>query len=509
MTTLLIYILKWALCLAVLYIPFAIMLRKETFAKLNRILLLGIIVISSLLPLIEITYPVEVLLPTEDFTAIIKNGDIPANATASTATKESMTLFTWRNAGIIYIAGVICSLLLGIVNIARLLTTMRRGELWRDRQKGIVIHCHADSIAPFSWFNHIVISEKDYNECSREIMLHEKGHIHNLHSWDMLFLSLIKSVQWFNPFIYILSADLKDIHEYEADRYVLEHHCDTRAYQLLILRKAIGDTQFTLANSFSQSSTRKRITMMARRRSGKWSRSKCLYIVPTAIAATLLFAKPEYIYSTPPVEVGTESAKATMQLDTVPVTAAALPAVTEKKKDNSTPIKKQKTAEAAKATGLPADTTSNRRNETPAPDVTAVEKIDRSHVIEPYYEFINIDGCYIGDDTDMANIGKCSIRVRFTCDENGRAENITTGSCNISIKGKCSEDMDRVIEHINNVITEAARSHIASKEWFPVADDSNTTTLFEASLTFHHGNNSIIKSNDVNRPLMVGLTPVR
>ena len=69
--------------------------------------------------------------------------------------------------------------------------------------------------------------------------------------------------------------------------------------------------------------------------------------------------------------------------------------------------------------------------------------------------------------------------------------------------------MDRVIEHINNVITEAARSHIASKEWFPVADDSNTTTLFEASLTFHHGNNSIIKSNDVSRPLMVGLAPVR
>ena len=508
MTTLLIYILKWALSLALLYIPFAIMLRKETFAKLNRILLLGIIVISSLLPLVEITFPVEVMLPTGNFTAITENGDMPTNAVTATATKESITLLTWRNAGIIYITGVICSLLVCIVNIVRLRRSMRHGMLWYDRQKGIVIHCHANGVTPFSWFNHIVISERDYNECGREILLHEEGHIRNLHSWDMLFLNLIKALQWFNPFIYILAADMKDIHEYEADRYVLEHHCDTRAYQLLILRKAIGDTQFTLANNFSQSSTRKRITMMARKRSGKWSKGKILYVLPTALATTLLFAKPEYIYSTPQVEIAAKTPDITVPPNIEPTTASDMPAVTEKKKTKGTPIKKQKIAEVA-TTGLPAGTTCNSSYETPAPAVAVADEGVRGYVIEPYYEFININSSGIGDEAGIANIGKCSIRVCFTCNENGRAENITTGSCNISIKGNDNEDMDVMIEHINNVVANAARAHVTSKEWFPITVDSNTATLFEVNLTFHHGDNSIIKPSDVNRPLLVGLTPVK
>ena len=51
------------------------------------------------------------------------------------------------------------------------------------------------------------------------------------HSYDMLFISIVKSLQWFNPFIYLLGSDIKEIHEYEADKYVLQHNGNTQAYR--------------------------------------------------------------------------------------------------------------------------------------------------------------------------------------------------------------------------------------------------------------------------------------
>ena len=66
MTTLLIHILKWALCLAVLYIPFTLLLRKETFASLNRRMLLGIVAVSAMLPLFTVRFTIE-----KDIAAVI------------------------------------------------------------------------------------------------------------------------------------------------------------------------------------------------------------------------------------------------------------------------------------------------------------------------------------------------------------------------------------------------------------------------------------------------------
>ena len=92
----------------------------------------------------------------------------------------------------------------------------------------------------------------------------------------MLLISIVKALQWFNPFIYLLANDIKEIHEYEADRYVLQRNGNTQAYQMLILKKAVGNIPFPLANSFSQSHVRKRIKMMSRKQSSSGKRCKWL-----------------------------------------------------------------------------------------------------------------------------------------------------------------------------------------------------------------------------------------
>ena len=273
-----IYIFKWALCLVLLYIPFTVLLKKETFATFNRMLLIGIIAASAILPAITVTYPVEVdivrvidatgniVTETHESELLEKEDTIPTIDNKGYHWKEILTTNTVAG---IYLIGIALTLLLRIIETVKIVHSMRRDTVKKERYNGMTLHCYANEIAPFSWFGHVAISLSDYREYGKEILLHEEGHYRNRHSWDMLLISAVKSLQWFNPFAYMIANDMKEVHEYEADRYVLKHLGNTSAYQLLLLRKAVGETAFNLANNFSQSSARKRIMMMARKSSAK------------------------------------------------------------------------------------------------------------------------------------------------------------------------------------------------------------------------------------------------
>ena len=184
-------------------------------------------------------------------------------------------------------------LLWRIMQILRMNYIVRQGNLWHEAEGGIDIHCHAGEVSPFSWMNHVVISERDFHENGREILLHETGHIRSLHSWDLLLLSAVQILQWWNPLAYVFASSLRDVHEYEADDYVLRHGISARDYQLLLIKKAVGTSSYTFANNFDHSLTLKRITMMQKSKSSVWMRSKVLYIIPMATLALSAFATSE------------------------------------------------------------------------------------------------------------------------------------------------------------------------------------------------------------------------
>ena len=138
--------------------------------------------------------------------------------------------------------------------------------------------------------NHIVISEKDYLENGKQILLHETAHIRCRHSWDIIWLSIVEIFQWFNPFAWMLSKDLQDIHEFEADSYVIRQGEDAYNYQLLLIEKAVSKSSFSLANSFNSSQIKQRIRMMNHRPSHPWAKMKHLYLIPIAILILGIFS---------------------------------------------------------------------------------------------------------------------------------------------------------------------------------------------------------------------------
>ena len=294
MITLLIYSIKSALVLALLYLPYTLMLRQESFFRMNRITLLTILMLSLVLPIVDIP---SLATPEQPVVYEMQQRIMLMTQEAETTSMslaETTRTFSWLGIlALVYIIGICLALCIRLWQLFRIGQIIRGGCLWTDKSGKATIYCHIDDVAPFSWMRSIVISESDYKPFGREIMLHEKAHILSLHSMDILFLTLVEAVQWWNPIAYLLGRSLRDVHEYQADDYVLHQGISLHNYQELLVKKALANTSYAFANNFNHSLIKKRIYMMNHPKSNPWLRSKVLYILPVMLVVLTAFATPK------------------------------------------------------------------------------------------------------------------------------------------------------------------------------------------------------------------------
>ncbi len=302
MGTFLVYILKSAACLAVFYLFYKLLMSRDTFHRFNRFALLGLLVLSSLLPLVEasVNSPAAVQETMLTLEQLLLMADIQPEGESMAAATPSATVLWLRAALLVYLTGIVFFIVRNLCSLARLDRLIRQGKrealdsyLPDRKEKNVRLVVHDHDIAPFSWMHWIVIARKDLEENGREILIHELAHIRNRHSWDLLLADLCIFVQWFNPAAWLLKQELQNIHEYEADETVLREGVNARNYQMLLIKKAVGTRLYSMANSFNHSSLKKRITMMLKEKSNPWARAKYLYILPLAALAVTAFARPE------------------------------------------------------------------------------------------------------------------------------------------------------------------------------------------------------------------------
>ena len=298
MGTFLVYILKSAACLAVFYLFYKLLMSRDTFHRFNRFALLGLLVLSSVLPLVEVS--VNRPAPVHETMLTLEQLLLLADVQAEGEIVSQPTTALWvRVALLVYLAGIVFFAVRNLWSLGRLGVLLRRGRLERladwlpGRVENVRLVVHNRDIAPFSWMRYIVLSRKDLEENGREILIHELAHIRNHHSWDLLLADLCIFVQWFNPAAWLLKQELQTIHEYEADDTVLREGVDAKKYQMLLIKKAVGTRLYSMANSFNHSSLKKRITMMLKEKSNPWARVKYLYVLPLAALAVSAFARPE------------------------------------------------------------------------------------------------------------------------------------------------------------------------------------------------------------------------
>ncbi len=112
------------------------------------------------------------------------------------------------------------------------------------------------------------------------------------HSLDALLCDLLCVFQWFNPAAWLLRRDLREVHEYEADEKVISRGIDSKQYQMLLIRRTVGECAFALANSFNQKSLKRRITMMKKQKTNGWQSLRALTLLPVGALAVVAFAHP-------------------------------------------------------------------------------------------------------------------------------------------------------------------------------------------------------------------------
>ena len=292
MISFLLYESKVAVALLVFYLFYRFLLKKETFHLFNRIVLVGTAILSFLLPLCIITIYKPIEMETQVLVQPMVLTDMPAQEPASIVGTTSpwwlvaLTILFWAGAALV-LARVLVSVLC-IARIIRLCQPVREEE-------GCKIIVTDRDIDPFSWMRYIVLSRKDWEGDHAPIITHEKAHIGFRHSMELLVVDVLSAFQWFNPAIWMLRADLRDLHEYEADESVLRSGTNIKEYQYLLIRKAVGKSGYSVANSFNHSILKNRITMMSKSKSPLARELRVLFLLPLVCLGIGLQAQTVYV----------------------------------------------------------------------------------------------------------------------------------------------------------------------------------------------------------------------
>ncbi|MCK9627504.1 MAG: M56 family metallopeptidase [Bacteroidales bacterium] len=305
MTALIIYLIKVGMCIAVLYFVFKYTLSGETLFRLNRIIILSIVLLSIILPVWTITIFKEIAAP-----AVLNKEVFIADSSNSPEINQQINDNDWFSviqiiALCVYLIGTVSLVLRYIYGIMQIYRIMKRSK--RETIFGFKLYISNKQIIPFSWFKNIIISEEDY-ESNKEIIIdHEKAHIQLKHNYDLLFINTVAIFQWFNPIFWLLRKELITIHEYQADSCVLKNGIDARKYQYLLISKGTQQSfSIPVVNHLCSGNFQKRIKMMLKKRSSPNKAIKALLILPMVVVAVAVFAETEYVIS--PTDVSSKNA---------------------------------------------------------------------------------------------------------------------------------------------------------------------------------------------------------
>ena len=354
----LIYDLKVALLIAVFYMFYRLLLARETFHHINRIVLLTTAVASYVLPLCVITIHETVVMqqtPTVTIDGLQASAYEPAPAPL------------WQIVlPILFIIGVAAAIGHTLCSLIRIIRLISHSEQHPQADGTTICVTGNADLAPFSWMHYIVMNRSDYDISDASILAHERGHIRLHHSCDVLLVDLLTALQWFNPAMWMLRSDLRAIHEYEADAAVLSQGINARQYQYLLITKAGGIGGYSLANGITHSALKNRITMMLHTKSQRRNYLKLLALLPIVGVTLALNAETvtDYVYNNDepqkqvPVKKGKQNATIKNNGKTILQVVEAPDQKTEAeapKTESQTELKVEGTATASEQNQAPKD----------------------------------------------------------------------------------------------------------------------------------------------------------
>jgi beta-lactamase regulating signal transducer with metallopeptidase domain len=298
------YILYTALIISVCFIFYKLLLQQETFFHLNRFVLLSCMVLAFILPVLPI--PQQFSLRKEaavTHTPSVKNS-VQKNETVqltASPVKETITEQTSQHFNLdlavqwlvyLYWFGVIIFALNFLMQAVILLYRGYTTSVIQDG-KFRIVEITGDK-APCSFANTIFINPEKYEwETYNQILLHEKIHIEQKHTIDLLLAEIVLVFQWFNPFAWQWRKALEINLEFLTDDKMLQQDTVEReSYQFSLLKVAAPQFPLSLTTNYNQSLLKKRIIMMNSKKSNVHTAWKYFFLLPVLVLFACLFNQP-------------------------------------------------------------------------------------------------------------------------------------------------------------------------------------------------------------------------
>jgi len=275
-------LLQSSVSLALLFSVYYIFLRKDTFFKTNRLFLIASLILSLLVPFIDFS----AFMPAkEQILLVILNPVVITPEGISNSIEANTNFYTIGFS--VYLTGVFIFTLRFLYQLFQLLMLVKRFRV--TRKQGMRIVFTNKNYSPFSFFNLVFLNQKDIDSPeSQKIITHERIHIRQWHSLDLMLLEIFTIIQWFNPFIWLYRHAVKTLHEYLADEGVLLSGVDVKVYGALLFQQGTGIQINDLTNNFSKSLLKRRFIMMTKKRTNQFARAKLIFALPLALSFVLV-----------------------------------------------------------------------------------------------------------------------------------------------------------------------------------------------------------------------------
>ncbi len=265
---------------------YALFLEKENMHYIKRFYLISSVIFSLTIPLVTFTYQTDIVFDTPGLdqpTPTVMA--LPDEISEIKPSVDYRSLFLWSIYGLgVLIFGIRC-----IKNLVRLTKKIKiNDQLKESSHTNVLVN---DSIIPHTFLKFIFLPKKEYkeNKIPEEVLQHEKTHVIQKHTLDILFIEILQVIFWCNPILIWIKKSIKLNHEFLADQTVLKCQFSLQNYMSLLVTYPNSSNQTELSSPINYSLTKKRILMMSQQFSKTRAAARLLLLLPIVLGCMLLF----------------------------------------------------------------------------------------------------------------------------------------------------------------------------------------------------------------------------
>ena len=254
-----------------------------------RFYLLSAVLVSAVIPLLEIpVFPGKTVVA-----AAVPFGAVAEAVPVRTMAGLVVGAFAEHWAECLYVGIFLVFAFRILRQLHFLYRLVGRGRVCREnpeaKDDSVRIVRHPDIDVPFSFFHYIFLPEHISEEQKRTVLLHERSHMRHAHSVDRILLETLRGIMWYNPFVRLIGRKVVEIHEFQADRDVLDSGVELSAYRELLLQQTMGSGKH-IVNNLHQSFIKKRFIMMTKFQKSKYALLRIGTVLPVTAVLMLCFS---------------------------------------------------------------------------------------------------------------------------------------------------------------------------------------------------------------------------